>query len=372
MSLGVNALRRRHYHFFHRYDLWDSANCLQFDRRGEYLAAGEDDGRVIIFDLRKLRKAGSSSRSSFHSIGLLGTTPVSSMIWLADTLFVGYASGAIFRYKINFDEIGESPPETTQISTRLSGSVNCMDVDPMSSSLAAGVGTHPAAIEVAGNTETAVVRVLGRKYEIPVIGYIPKYPDTYTVQMDENIVLPVKFIHDGRALLLGSSCGMVDIVDLETGSRVDSSISSHHQDDIIQTLAYHEDGDQCLIATASAELGPESYINLYYASRIGLLAFTFLIYALIVAHLSTIHWAIERISSWLLTIISAMVQISVSMFTRAWTLLEQGASQFVYANQCLGRSLWLAGLRLASSLIGAFPGALEFLQEVLVAIEARN
>lgn len=40
---------------------------------------------------------------------------------------------------------------------------------------------------------------------------------SYTVRMQENIVLPVKFIHNGSKLLFGSSCGSVNIVNCDTG-----------------------------------------------------------------------------------------------------------------------------------------------------------
>ncbi|OCH83985.1 hypothetical protein OBBRIDRAFT_697070, partial [Obba rivulosa] len=44
---------------------------------------------------------------------------------------------------------------------------------------------------------------------------------TYTVRMRENVILPVRFIHNGTALLFGSSCGMVTIVDRSTGCLID-------------------------------------------------------------------------------------------------------------------------------------------------------
>lgn len=72
----------------------DSINCLQFSSQGQWLAAGGDDGRLAIFDIRGGENA---------DISLVAPTPVTSLLWHPvepNTIFVGYSSGAIFLYHI--------------------------------------------------------------------------------------------------------------------------------------------------------------------------------------------------------------------------------------------------------------------------------
>lgn len=43
---------------------------------------------------------------------------------------------------------------------------------------------------------------------------------TYSIPVGENVSLPAFFIHNGDALLFGSACGAVTIVDKDDGSLV--------------------------------------------------------------------------------------------------------------------------------------------------------
>lgn len=75
----------------------DSVNSLRFDSHGRYLAAGGDEGRVLVFDLTS-RPVGESKPN--YVLNLVSTAPVTCLKWRGSCLYVGYAKGGIYKYDI--------------------------------------------------------------------------------------------------------------------------------------------------------------------------------------------------------------------------------------------------------------------------------
>ncbi|EIW54899.1 uncharacterized protein TRAVEDRAFT_131739 [Trametes versicolor FP-101664 SS1] len=84
----------------------------------------------------------------------------------------------------------------------------------------------------------------------------------YSVRLGENIPLPVCFIHDGDALLFGSACGDVSIVDEDDASLI--QVLHHPGLLVLGNPAYIVvDGNVSYIATGTSERGKETKIRIW-------------------------------------------------------------------------------------------------------------
>lgn len=83
----------------------DSINCLCFDADGNHLAAGADDGRVIIFDItgREDTEAGDTDCPAI--LTFIRAVPVSSILWHEDTVYVGYVNGDLLQYVVDLTKV---------------------------------------------------------------------------------------------------------------------------------------------------------------------------------------------------------------------------------------------------------------------------
>ena len=69
-------------------------NCMQFSPDGMWLAAGSDDGRLVIYDYQRRDTA---------DIEFIASAPVTSLLWhpsYHSSIFVGYSNGDLFLYHI--------------------------------------------------------------------------------------------------------------------------------------------------------------------------------------------------------------------------------------------------------------------------------
>lgn len=76
----------------------DSINCMQFSPDGKWLAAGGDDGRLVIVDIQS---------EGFSEDTIMAAAPVTAVAWNPyhwDTLFVGYVSGEIMECRVSSDD----------------------------------------------------------------------------------------------------------------------------------------------------------------------------------------------------------------------------------------------------------------------------
>ncbi|KAJ2921676.1 hypothetical protein H1R20_g15419, partial [Candolleomyces eurysporus] len=77
---------------------------------------------------------------------------------------------------------------------------------------------------------------------------------------ENNVILPILFIHDDDDVLLGSAFGQVTVRSIWG----DGSTTLDHGDDMIQAIAFTDAlKSGCYIATACAEKGLETYIRLW-------------------------------------------------------------------------------------------------------------
>ncbi|KAH9914567.1 WD40-repeat-containing domain protein [Fomitopsis serialis] len=84
----------------------------------------------------------------------------------------------------------------------------------------------------------------------------------FTDQPLPRIALQTAFIHEGRAVVCGTSTGDVCIWQTGTGELFQSL---SHQEDIIMAVASCRKGNICYLATGSATMGPETYIRVWRA-----------------------------------------------------------------------------------------------------------
>ncbi|KAJ3521679.1 hypothetical protein NMY22_g12214 [Coprinellus aureogranulatus] len=79
--------------------------------------------------------------------------------------------------------------------------------------------------------------------------------------VNENVILPVEFVHEDSSLLLGSSCGTVVLCSVGIPPRITEL--DHGADMIIALAAFMLPGKRSYIATACGEEGPNTYVRLW-------------------------------------------------------------------------------------------------------------
>ncbi|EMD36724.1 hypothetical protein CERSUDRAFT_73780 [Gelatoporia subvermispora B] len=251
----------------------DSINCLAFNTDGSRLAAGGDDGRVIIYDLVNREDTDCSEESCPVLLTLISPIPVSALLWHGDVVYVGLINGSILEYSLEHTQ--EEGVRVAEIPTGLSKPVESLDVHPSSGCLATISDSSVIICSILDDSDEVHIRTLADPPSITrvshdgsteatvsprsanfsldgrcifvsylaygIVGYCAVAPDeksvvvsnlfngfdryctrtfallqNYLTDVTVNVTLPCLFIHDGDALLLGTSCGKVTIVDTTT------------------------------------------------------------------------------------------------------------------------------------------------------------
>ncbi|EIW54258.1 WD40 repeat-like protein [Trametes versicolor FP-101664 SS1] len=295
----------------------DSINCMQFSPDGKWLAAGGDDGRLVIVDIQS---------EGFSEDTIMAAAPVTAVAWNPyhwDTLFVGY------------------PFPSGRYLSQMHGPVECFEYDTHGTTLVAIGGADIALIKDKPNAKYDIDKIIRLPADLEEklnptarevspcsahfvdddralivtfvyhgivcwristlevlwhfspetrIGRAAISPDqksivvcnlldgfdryridrakkvqSYSVKHHINIALPVAFIHDGDALLFGSACGTATIVDKDDGSLIQSL--THTDGEIIQAIAYIKIGARHIVATGSSEPGRENVIRIWLAKK---------------------------------------------------------------------------------------------------------
>ncbi|KAI0268926.1 WD40-repeat-containing domain protein [Russula aff. rugulosa BPL654] len=91
------------------------------------------------------------------------------------------------------------------------------------------------------------------------------FQNTTPHTISENVILPVTFVHNGAAVLSGTSTGCARITNLKDHSLVESL--QHGLGDIVQAVAYSSTGDCRQIITGISEKGLETEIKYWIQRR---------------------------------------------------------------------------------------------------------
>ncbi|EMD35112.1 hypothetical protein CERSUDRAFT_75407 [Gelatoporia subvermispora B] len=268
---------------------------------GQFLAAGGDDGRVILYDLCRP----SSADGMPALLMIIAEIPITALLWIKDTLFIGHGDSGISYYVLDIAEEAIDFRCFT-VMTDVTDVVEFLDMSVKSSTLTAIIGTNvisrtiledcdshrnivddfpivqfPAppdwklvtgislcCICVMGSCGShsliafaACTKLLGLHHEANPLTYASQ---NLNIRPKQNIALPVKFVHCGTALLFRSSRGKVTIADAKRGSTV---TNLDHASDKIQALAYLETCKACWIASGSSKMGSKSNVKVWQLRR---------------------------------------------------------------------------------------------------------
>lgn len=306
----------------------NSVNTLAFSLDGKFLASGDEDGVLVIFNTKSGSQCG----------GATFLAPITSLIWALNgtIIFVGMVDGSIHQflpaklvgYKLAVNsnaQIQSIALHNKKLAVAAGDTVELFDLESQRSEVStwtqcSSVGAEWVSLQRPSPTPEVRSIDFLKSGQSLLITYLEhgircwnieshqqewrikphsfrigrsainasgtylvcsnlfdgfdvycldtqQYLRTLPAHNVENVSLSLSFVHADVEAVLGTANGAVKVVNILSG---DMTADLHHDSwDMIQTVAYTVSADgisrQHIIATASSEKGPSTYVKLWMA-----------------------------------------------------------------------------------------------------------
>ncbi|EDR13098.1 uncharacterized protein LACBIDRAFT_322537 [Laccaria bicolor S238N-H82] len=260
----------------------NSVNTLAFSLDGKFLASGDEDGVLVIFNTKSGSQCG----------GATFLAPITSLIWALNgtIIFVGIESNGLSKaklvgYKLAVNsnaQIQSIALHNKKLAVAAGDTVELFDLESQRSEEHGircwNIESHqqewrikPHSFRIGRSAINAsgtylVCSNLFDGFDVYCLD-TQQYLRTLPAHNVENVSLSLSFVHADVEAVLGTANGAVKVVNILSG---DMTADLHHDSwDMIQTVAYTVSADgisrQHIIATASSEKGPSTYVKLWMA-----------------------------------------------------------------------------------------------------------